>query len=194
MSKVKKQTRDTTLRDRLITDDDILVDIVKQHKKDGKKIVMTQGVYDLIHEGHAKYLQKAKSHGDMLIVGIDSDELTKLRKGPKRPIVPEDERIEMLLHLRHVDYVTVHQVRHGTTDLVALVRPDILITSASTEDITDEVNKTFKGICGQVIVLPPQATTSTTARIRLLTIDGAEQLAGQIDSLIKDFIGKIRSS
>lgn len=194
MAKVKTQKKEATLRDRLIIDDDLLIDIVKKHKKAGKKIVMTQGVYDLIHEGHAKYLQKAKSHGDILIVGIDSDELTKLRKGPKRPIVPEDERVEMLLHLRHVDYVTVHQVRHGTTDLVALVRPDVLITSASTEDITDAVNKTFKDICGKVVVLPPQATTSTTARIRLLTIDGAEQLAGQIDKLIKDFIGKIRSS
>lgn len=194
MSKVKKIAPQEALSDRLIVDDAKLVDIVKSHKKSGKKIVMTQGVYDLIHEGHAKYLQKAKSHGDILIVGIDSDELTKIRKGPKRPIVPEDERIEMLLHLRHVDYVTIHQVRHGTTDLVALVQPDVLITSASTEDITDKVHSTFKDICGDVIVLPPQATTSTTARIRLLTIDGAEQLANQIDNLIKEFIGKIKSS
>src|SRR5581483_4103234 len=100
---------DLTLTDRFLPSHTALARTVEDLKQQGHKIVLTQGVYDLIHEGHARYLQAAKAHGDVLIVGVDSDELTRLRKGPNRPIVPEQERINMLLHLRHVDIVTVRE-------------------------------------------------------------------------------------
>src|SRR5688572_3071996 len=66
------------------------------------KVVLTQGTYDLVHIGHARYFQKAKSYGDFLIVGVDSDEKVKVRKGPDRPVVPEDERLEMLTYLKPI--------------------------------------------------------------------------------------------
>lgn len=147
----------------------------------------------LIHEGHAAYLEKARAYGDMLVVGVDSDALTRLRKGPNRPIVPEGERLKMLAHLRHVDIVTVRDVQHGIGDLIKLLKPDVLVTSSSTKDFSKKEQLEYKKWCGKVIVLPPQAVTSTSARIRNLTIEGAEQLAAEISKITREFINKIKN-
>jgi D-beta-D-heptose 7-phosphate kinase/D-beta-D-heptose 1-phosphate adenosyltransferase len=187
-------TPGTHSKERFIPDLKTLGRVVKDLKKRHKKIVLTQGVWDLIHEGHATYLEQAKAHGDILIVGVDSDELTKLRKGPSRPIVPQSERVTMLMHLRHVDIVTIREAHHGIGDLIHVVQPDILITSFSTKDFTDQMKKDYEGICKQIITLPPQATTSTSARIRNLTMSGAEELAEEINGAIKKFIKKIKNS
>lgn len=183
---------ETNLKDRFIPDYAVLQGVVKDLKKKKKKIVLTQGVYDLIHEGHALYLERARKYGDVLIVGIDSDEFTRQRKGPNRPIVPQSERVKMLIHLRHVDIVTIREAHHGIGDLIRLIEPDVLITSSSTADFTNEMKKDYKDVCKKIITLPPQATTSTTARIRNLTIDGAESLAREIQILTQNFLEKIR--
>lgn len=180
------------LQERFIPDYNELSEVVEQLKKMGYNIVLTEGVFDLIHEGHALYLEKARSHGDILIVGVDSDELTRKRKGPDRPIVPQDERIKMLIHLRHVDIVTIREVNHEKEKLIHLIKPDVLIASESTKDFSAEQKAEYKSVCGTVIVLPPQATTSTTARIRNLTIDGANKLATEITKLASDFVEKIK--
>lgn len=171
-----------------------LANLVAEIKSKGLKIVLTQGVYDLIHQGHAAYLEKAKSLGDILIVGVDSDELTRKRKGPGRPIVPQDERVKMLVHLRHVDIVTIKDVDRDIGDLIRLVKPDVLVVSKSTTDFTDKMAKEYDGVCKEIVTLPPQATTSTSARIRNLTIDGAEQLAEEIGKITREFLNKIRNS
>jgi len=187
-------TADTGLEHRFIPNYEDLKSAVEMLKRAGYRIVLTQGVYDLIHEGHALYLEAARKHGDILIVGVDSDQLTKLRKGPNRPIVPQKERIKMLVHLRHVDIVTIREAHHGIGDLIRLVQPDVLISSESTKDFTrDQVNE-YEEHCGKIVVLPPQATTSTTARIRMLTIEGAEKLAAEVSKLTKEFLDKIRNS
>lgn len=182
----------TNFSERFIDDYDRLKETVEQLKKQGKKIVLTQGVWDLIHEGHALYLEVAKSYGDVLIVGVDSDELTKSRKGPNRPIVPQTERLKMLVHLRHVDIVVVREIHHDIGDLIRLVKPDVLVTSHSTKDFTAQMKKDYQDYCGDIVTMPPQATTSTTARIRNLTIEGAEQLATEVQKLTQDFLDKIR--
>lgn len=161
-------------------------------RKEGKRIVLTQGVFDLLHGGHATYLAKAREHGDVLIVGIDSDALTKKRKGPNRPIVPEQERIMMLLHLRSVDIVTIRDIKHGIGGLIRLVRPDVLVASESTADFQKDMVLSYKKHCKKIVILPPQATTSTTARIRTLTIEGAEKLAHEVHSLTEAFLERIR--
>ncbi len=166
---------------------------VEALKEAGHKVVLTQGVYDLIHEGHAIYLEKAKSYGDILIVGVDSDELTKKRKGPLRPIVPETERLRMLMHLRHVDIVTLRHISHDPGDLIRLVRPDVLIVSESTKDFTATMATEYEGICQEIVCLPPQALTSTSARIRLLTIEGAMKMAEQIKGAVDEFMNKIKN-
>ena len=182
----------SSLHARFIPDYNKLKAAVETLKKTGYRIVLTQGVYDLIHEGHAGYLEAAKKHGDVLIVGVDSDALTRKRKGPGRPIVPQTERLKMLVHLRHVDIVTLRDVKRDIGHLIRLVRPDVLVASKSTSDFRKDQVYEYKNYCGTIAILPPQATTSTSARIRTLTIDGAEKLAGEIGRLTQAFIKTIR--
>ena len=185
----------TNFSSRFVPDHAELKKLVEEFKRSGLKVVLTQGVYDLLHEGHALYLEMAKSHGDVLIVGVDSDELTRLRKGSNRPIVPQEERVKMLIHLRHVDVVTLREARHDIGELIRLVRPDVLITSTSTEDFKKDLEKgVYDEFCGAIVTLPPQAATSTTARIRNLTIEGAEKLATEIQKLTENFIKDIRKN
>ena len=182
----------TDMEHRFISDYKHLEKMVRTFKQMGYRVVLTQGVYDLIHEGHAVYLEAAKSQGDVLIVGVDSDELTRKRKGPERPIVPEGERLKMLLHLRHVDIVTLRQVNHDLGYLIRLVKPDVLVVSKSTKDFTDAMVREYKSVCGKIVSLPPQATTTTSARIRNLTIEGAEKLAREVSVLTHEFLTNIR--
>lgn len=187
---------ESNFEDRFVPDYDDLDRIVDELKKMGKRVVLTQGVYDLVHEGHALYLQKARSYGDILIVGVDTDELTRRRKGPHRPIVPQKERLNMLLHLRYVDIVTLRNAKDEISTLIELVCPDVLVTSATTEDFPGKDMKMYESYCGNIITLPPQATTSTSARIRLLSIKGADQLADNliqnIPKLVKEALAGIK--
>src|SRR5438046_2538332 len=73
----------------------------------GERIVFTNGCFDILHVGHARYLAEARSLGDLLVVGVNSDESVRRLKGPSRPLVPQDERAEMLAHLAVVDYVSI---------------------------------------------------------------------------------------
>lgn len=183
----------SNLHHRFVPDYKELDKIVKTFKQMGYRVVLTQGVYDLIHEGHAAYLENAKSLGDVLIVGVDSDELTRKRKGPERPIVPQEERLKMLVHLRHVDVVTLRNVDDDIGDLIRLVQPDVLVVSQSTTDFTRSMAQEYVSFCGEIITLPPQATTTTSARIRNLTIEGAEKLAKKVAELTQEFLNDIRS-
>src|SRR5690348_2688450 len=92
----------TNLADRIFSAAEV-VEKVSALRVLKQKIVLTSGTYDIIHIGHANYLEKARAFGDFLIVGVDSDKKVQKRKGPDRPIVPQDERLLMLAHLRHVD-------------------------------------------------------------------------------------------
>lgn len=183
----------SSIDQRFIRDYDELDSAVKTLKAMGFKVVLTQGVYDLIHVGHAAYLEKARSLGDIMIVGLDSDELTRQRKGPDRPIVSQDERLRMLSHLRSVDILTMREAHHDIGDLIRLVKPDVLVVSKSTQDFTMQLANEYKEFCGKIVSLPPQATTSTTARIRNITIEGVEKLAQEVTKLTGDFIKKIRT-
>ena len=177
---------------RFVPDYKDLDKIVRTFKEMGYRVVLTQGVYDLIHEGHAAYLEAAKACGDVLIVGVDSDELTRKRKGPERPIVPQEERLKMLVHLRHVDVVTLREAHHGIGDLIRLVKPDVLVVSKSTTDFTRSMAQEYADVCGKIVTLPPQATTTTSARIRNLTIEGAEKLAQEVSRLTQEFLSRVR--
>lgn len=185
------------LKDRFIPDFNELRRVTDDLKRMGYRIVLTQGVYDMIHEGHAKYLERALSYGDVLVVGVDSDDLTRSRKGPNRPVVPEKERLQMLAHLRHVGILTVREKKHGLGKLIETVRPDVLITSSSTSDFGKREIAVYKKICGKIVTLPPQAATSTTARVRSLTISGADELAKEIiervPAAVKNALEKFRS-
>lgn len=159
----------------------------------GNRIVMTKGVYDMLHVGHVRYISDAKALGDILVVSIDTDELTRIRKGPRRPVVPEEERLEMLLHLRYVDIITFRSGRpEEEEEDIAAVRPHVLVTSASTKDYTDEKKEHLKAVYGvEIHTLSPRAETSTTARIRTLMIDGAEELGRAVSGVVEDFLRRL---
>ncbi len=159
---------------RTTTDYGLVADFAAHCRGLGLKIVLTQGTFDLIHIGHARYMEEAKRHGDLLIVGVDSDAKVRARKGPDRPVVPQSERIEMLTHLRSVDLVVLKELNAPKWALIKAVRPDVLIATKETYNAAEI--KALEKICGKVVVLNPMATTSTSAKIRLLQINTAKKL------------------
>lgn len=169
----------TNFKDRYITDQKKLANQVKHWKELGLKIVLTSGTFDLFHIGHAEYLEKAKALGDLLIVGVDSDEKVRARKGPHRPVVPEEERVRILSHLRHVDAIILKHSNEKPNGLIKLVRPDILVMSETTKHAREDLKEKSK-YCGKVVLLKPQAETSTSAKVRLLHVSGADRFAKEL--------------
>ena len=100
-----------------------LVARVSIERSKGKKIVLANGCFDLFHVGHIRYLQGAKALGDILVVGINSDEQVSKLKGEKRPYMPENERAEIVQAIGCVDYVTIFS-EPTVTELIRAVRPD----------------------------------------------------------------------
>jgi len=101
-----------------------IVKIVKQLKNKGKKIVFTNGCFDILHIGHIRLLQRAKKLGDILILGLNSDNSIKTLKGPKRPIFNEKEREEILSALEYIDYITIFNEK-DPCNIISLLKPDI---------------------------------------------------------------------
>ena len=97
---------------------------VKQLQENGKKVVFTNGVFDILHVGHLTYLEEARELGDVLIVGVNSDKSVKTNKGDKRPINPEKNRAEMLLGLKFVDFTVIFDEK-TPENLLDLLKPDI---------------------------------------------------------------------
>jgi D-beta-D-heptose 7-phosphate kinase/D-beta-D-heptose 1-phosphate adenosyltransferase len=94
-------------------------------KEQGKRIVFTNGCFDILHVGHVRYLREAKALGDVLVVGINSDDSVGMLK-PGRPVNPQDQRAEVLASLVMVDYVTVFD-KETPYDLINLLKPDVLV-------------------------------------------------------------------
>jgi D-beta-D-heptose 7-phosphate kinase/D-beta-D-heptose 1-phosphate adenosyltransferase len=179
---------------RVFRDHDELRKKIEACRALGLKIVLTSGTFDLLHIGHCRYLEEAKGVlGDpnetVLVVGVDSDEKVKVRKG-RNTIVAEDERIEILCHQRHADLIFLKQSEDEHWQLIRTVRPDALIVSETTKERpkTDEEREKLLAFCSDVRMLPPQATTSTTARIRLLLIGFASQMREKVEAFHRDML------
>lgn len=180
----------STPEERCILDWNELKEVVDFLKSQGKKIVITNGTWDLFHVGHSKYLSKAREFGDVLVVGVDSDELTRSFKEPNRPMNPQDERLFIIGDLRSVDIVTLLNVgddKDGAA-LVRFLRPDILVVSESTRPgFVEQIKEKHENDCGKIVILPPQSITSTTAKIRKMLIDGGRQLANFLTEKIEEY-------
>lgn len=100
--------------------------IVSKLKKEGKKIVFTNGCFDILHPGHIKILMTAKNKGDILIVGLNSDSSVHKIKGPKRPILKEKARAKILEHIDVIDYITIFSER-TPYKVIKKIKPDFLV-------------------------------------------------------------------
>ncbi len=105
---------------------DELKKIVEREKAAGKKIVFTNGCFDLIHVGYVRYLQEAREKGDLLIVAVNSDRSVRKLKGEGRPIVPEEERAEIISAFASVDYVVIFP-EETSAEIIGVLKPDILV-------------------------------------------------------------------
>ena len=109
-----------------IVSEEELVSIISQMRQQARSIVFTNGCFDILHAGHVRYLAAAKSCGDVLIVGLNSDSSVSALKGPSRPINPEDDRAEVMAGLEAVDYVAIFA--DATAErLVELIKPDVYV-------------------------------------------------------------------
>lgn len=138
--------------------------ICRTLRENNQKIVFTNGCFDILHIGHIKYLKEAKTYGDKLIVGLNSDSSVRRLKGMQRPIVPENERAEVLDSLKPVDYVVIFE-EDTPMELIKIVRPDVLVKGG---DYTEEniVGANYVGTYGgRVVVIPYVAGRSTTSLI-----------------------------
>ena len=169
---------------RIILDHDVLINKVMACRELGQSIVMTLGSFDLTHIGHARYLEEAKKYGDILVVGVDSDEKIRQRKGETRPIVPATERMELLAHLKPVDLVTIKHANEPKWDLIKRVNPDTLIVTEET--YTEEALNELTEYCGRIVCLERLATTSTSAKVRMVEIGWGAQIREPIEQLLKD--------
>ena len=130
----------------------------------GARLVFTNGVFDLLHVGHVRYLAQARALGDALLVAINSDRSVRELKGPDRPVFDENERAEILAALRHVDYVVVFD-DVSPRSLIKRLLPDVLVKGGDYQ--LDEIHgrEEVEAAGGKVISLPFVAGASTTSLI-----------------------------
>jgi rfaE bifunctional protein nucleotidyltransferase chain/domain len=139
-----------------------LVEIRRTLKNEGKRVVFTNGCFDLVHRGHVEYLRRAKALGDVLIVGLNSDASVKRIKGEKRPIVEAEDRAEVLAALDAVDYVCLFD-EDTPYELLHSVIPDVLVKGADW-NVDDVVGKDLVERAGGVVrtieYLPHRSTSN----------------------------------
>ena len=138
----------------------------------GAKVVFTNGVFDLLHPGHVRYLQAARREGDALIVGVNSDRSVRANKGPSRPITPEHERAELLLALACVEAVVLFD-EETPARIIQRVQPDVLVKGA--DWAVDQIvgRDTVEARGGKVVRIPVEEGWSTSAiveKIRRLKV------------------------
>jgi rfaE bifunctional protein nucleotidyltransferase chain/domain len=129
---------------------------------DRRRIVFTNGVFDLLHPGHVRYLQYARNLGDMLVVGLNADASVRRNKGPGRPITPESERAEVLAALECVDAVVIFG-EDTPAEIVRLVQPDILVKGADWPADQIVGRDTVEARGGRVVLVPVEQGHSTSA-------------------------------
>jgi rfaE bifunctional protein nucleotidyltransferase chain/domain len=149
-----------TLKRKIKTQED-LGRLLTQEKASGKRIVFTNGCFDLLHAGHVHYLEAAKSLGDILVVAINSDRSVRGLKGPSRPINSEQQRAEVLAALASVDYVTLFD-EPDPHRLISILKPNILVKGGDWTPETTIGRDIVEGEGGTVIVIPYVEGVSTT--------------------------------
>jgi rfaE bifunctional protein nucleotidyltransferase chain/domain len=130
-------------------------------RREGRKIVFTNGCFDILHVGHVQYLQAAREIGDVLVLALNSDSSVRSIKGEKRPLIPEQERAVVVAALESVDYVTVFSELTPLA-LIEYLQPDVLVKGG--DWAADQVvgREAVAGWGGQVVIIPAIKGASTT--------------------------------
>ncbi len=173
----------TAWKKRLISQSDLMT-LHEKLKEKNKKVIFTAGSWDLMHVGQCRYLEEAKALGDILVVGVSSNEAIRKVKGPNKPVLDEKVRAEMLLYLKAVDFVTILPEPSCAPSL-GLLKPDAYVTVK--EDWTEKYKdsreyKTVTKYGGEVIVVDRQSTAISTTKIIQRAI------GGHLSDIFKDFM------
>lgn len=182
-SKTRLEDPKKAWRKRLVSQSQ-LMDLNEKLKQTGKTIVFTAGSWDLIHVGQVRYLKEAKSHGDILVVGVSSNQAIRSVKGKNKPILDEKIRAEVLTHLRYVDFVTILP-EPSCQPTLGLLKPDVFITVREdwASDYKSSIEyKTVTKYGGKIEVVDRQSTTISTTKIIQRAI------GGHLSEIFKDFM------
>ena len=147
-----------------VLDEAALDRFAREARAAGRRIVFTNGVFDILHPGHLRYLQAARAHGDLLIVGLNSDASVRRNKGPGRPVNPQNERAEVLAALTCVDAVSIFD-DETPADIIRRVQPDVLVKGADWPADQIVGRDTVEARGGVVILEPVEQGYSTSAII-----------------------------
>ncbi|MEE8576971.1 MAG: D-glycero-beta-D-manno-heptose 1-phosphate adenylyltransferase [candidate division Zixibacteria bacterium] len=144
--------------------------LVKKLKRQRKRVAFTNGVFDILHRGHVEYLAKARSYGDVLIVGLNSDASTRKLKGAKRPIQPQRDRATILSALESVDYVVIFS-EETPEKLIMQIHPDVLVKGseyAIRQIVGAEFVKSYGGSVRRVKMVAGRSSTTVIKKLELI--------------------------
>src|ERR1700722_16551340 len=161
-----------------------LIQVAAREKRSGRRVVFTNGCFDLLHPGHVRCLAEARALGDLLVVAVNSDSSVRGNKGPERPLVAEQDRAEVLAGLASVDYVTIFD-EPTPRELIASVLPSILVKGAdwALEQVAGREEVEAAG--GRVVSVPMAAGYSTTNLVQRIRDTGAGASAASRDTKSK---------
>ena len=152
---------------------DELKNILEGLKRKGKRIVFTNGCFDILHIGHTRCLEEAKRRGDILIVALNSDRSIRSIKGPSRPFTPEAERAEVLSALACVDYVVIFD-EPDPLGLISFLKPNILVKGGDWTPETTIGREVVEGTGGKVVIIPQIQGVSTSAIVDRIVKKGGK--------------------
>lgn len=163
---------DSPIKSRIVERSD-LITIVEVERSKGKRIVFANGCFDVLHVGHVRYLEAAKALGDLLIVGINSDEQTRRLKGAGRPLMPQGQRAEIISSIEAVDFVTIFE-EPTVEQLLLALKPDIHAKGTDyTEDSVPE-RDVVRSFGGRVAIVGDPKDHSSSQMIEKLAVSNEQ--------------------
>jgi D-beta-D-heptose 7-phosphate kinase/D-beta-D-heptose 1-phosphate adenosyltransferase len=164
-----------------IISQDELIQVTTREKRAGRRVVFTNGCFDLLHPGHVRCLAEARALGDVLVVAVNSDRSVRGNKGPERPLVSEQDRAEVLAALASVDYVTIFD-EPTPRELISRLLPSILVKGADWSPDQVAGREDVEAAGGRVVSIPLAPGYSTTSIVQRIRNAGAGVSAASRDT------------